>query len=488
MIATMLAALYRSHFKCEAMSMSPLATSGGYRRYFRLSGPGGMVIGTYGSNVEENRAFFYLSNHFLRKGRAVPKVLAISDDELYYLQTDAGNKTLFETLASARSDTRFDADAIILLRNSLRLLASMQQNGAEGIDFKKCYPESEMHRRQILWDLNYFKYSFLKPVMGDVDETRLQDDLDLLADEIEAASSEATTFMVRDFQSRNVMVDTDGHLTLIDFQGGRRGPVEYDVASFLWQAKASIPKHLRHTLVDDYISYARALNEEFSAALFRQRLPFFVVFRVLQTLGAYGFRGLCEQKPHFVSSISPGIRNLKNVIEEFGLQSKFPYLSELATQLLKTYTLRCLETIISIPASNPDSLTVCVSSFSYKRGVPIDLSGNGGGFVFDCRAIHNPGRYEQYRQLTGRDESVKKFLEDDGEVFEFLSATYSLTDNSIARYLKRGFTSLCVAFGCTGGQHRSVYCAEAMARHVKSQFPMVRVLLWHREQNRVELI
>ena len=487
--AERLSALYASHFGCGMpASAMPVAASGGNRAYYRLEGAAGRVIGTEGADLAENRAFIYLSRHFAERGLAVPHVLAESADGHCYLQTDCGETSLFETLAPERQAGVFGEKAVGMLRQALRLLVEVQFRGAEGLDFSRCHPQEAMNQRMIAWDLNYFKYSFLKPALGDFDEDRLQDDLDSIAATVGEAAADAATFMVRDFQSRNLMVDSDGKLTLIDFQGGRRGPVEYDVASFLWQAKAAFPPELRSEMTDYYVELAsRYESRGFSAARFRRRLPVFVLFRVLQTLGAYGFRGLWERRPHFIESIGPGVANLTGVLEEFNLSERYPYLAEIARRLAESYTVRTASAISSVPPAPAGVMTVTVASFSYKKGVPADLSGNGGGFVFDCRAVHNPGRYDRYKPLTGRDREVIDFLEENGEIFRFLDSAYKLVDASVDRYLSRGFTSLCASFGCTGGRHRSVYSAEAMARHLRERYPQIRVVLWHREQNIVEV-
>lgn len=127
-------------------------------------------------------------------------------------------------------------------------------------------------------------------------------------------------------------------------------------------------------------------------------------------------------------------------------------------------------------------LTVTIYSFSFKKGIPEDNSGNGGGYVFDCRSTHNPGKYDEYKQLTGLDQPVIDFLEKDGEILEFLSSVYTLVDHHVARFLERGFEHLQVSFGCTGGQHRSVYSAQHTAEHIKEKFPTVSIELIHRER------
>jgi hypothetical protein len=291
--------------------------------------------------------------------------------------------------------------------------------------------------------------------------------------------SSSSTFLYRDFQARNVMLDAEGNPCFIDFQGGRKGPLEYDVASFLWQASAHYSTNLRNELIEVYLD---ALSEyiEVDKVLFHKRLRLFVLFRTLQVLGAYGFRGYFERKKHFLESIPSAIENLSALLA--GGVCDYPYLHSVLQQLVSLPSLQPKKTAISIlDKDEKKELVVRVFSFSYKKGIPEDISGNGGGYVFDCRSTHNPGRYEPYKKLTGLDESVIQFLEDDGEILTFLESVYQLADVHVARYLERGFTDLMFSFGCTGGQHRSVYSAQHLAEHLHAKFG-VKVCLCHREQ------
>ncbi|MCM1405815.1 MAG: phosphotransferase [[Clostridium] fimetarium] len=433
-----------------------------------IADDGTTVIGTEGDDAAENRTFRDLSQHFASKGLPVPSVLAISPDSDCYLQSDLGDKSLFDAIADGRSSGYFSPEETALLSEAVRMLARIQIEGGRDMDFSICSPYEAMDRRMVDWDLNYFKYCFLKPALGEIDDARLQDEFDMIRERLLEGESSWHAFMARDFQSRNIMV-TDEGLKLIDFQGGRRGPLAYDLVSLLWQAKAKIPRDIRWSLIDVYINEANALGAGLDPAEFRESVPMFALFRVMQTLGAYGFRGLVQGKQHFIESIPRGVANLVELVAEAPVS--LPYLKSVAAALAERF--KC-----EIPAPG---LTVTVGSFSYKKGYPADPSGNGGGFVFDCRAIHNPGRYEQYRRLTGMDEPVRRFLEEDGEVLTFLSHAEPLVGASVERYIKRGFTSLSVWFGCTGGQHRSVYCAEAMARFVNGKYG-ARVRLIHREQ------
>ncbi|HOG06270.1 MAG: RapZ C-terminal domain-containing protein [Paludibacter sp.] len=444
-----------------------LLASGSNRKYFRITGGDVVVIGVEGTSIKENQAFIAMSHHFRNKALPVPQVLVQSDDSRFYLQEDLGDVVLFDFIAEGRKTGVFSENEKEMLRKTLRLLPVFQVKGAEGLDFSVCYPQPEFNARTISWDLNYFKYCFLKATGIEFLEGKLESDFQNLSDVLLRTPSDA--FMYRDFQSRNVMIK-DGQPYFIDFQGGRRGPLHYDVASFLWQARANFSDELRAELLEEYISALKELRE-IDADEFRKQLKHFVLFRTLQVLGAYGFRGYFEKKPHFLQSIPFALKNLRQLLHED--MSAYPYLAEILQQLCDLEQFQ-----ESVPSQH---LVVKVYSFSYRKGVPHDDSGNGGGFVFDCRALHNPGRYAQYAKLTGLDQPVIDFLEEDGEVQPFLEQAYQLVDASVQRYKERGFTSLMVSFGCTGGQHRSVYAAQKMAEHIHRKFG-VEVQLIHREQ------
>lgn len=458
--------LYKAQFGSKPTEIDEIPGSGSNRRYFRLHGSP-TVIGVIGTCVEENEAFIYLADHFGDKGLPVPKVLACSDDKLAYLQTDLGDEILFKAIEKGRQTKSFSFEEKELLSKTIRLLPDIQFNGAVGLDFSRCFPSSHFDVRTIMWDLNYFKYCFLKATGLEFDESKLEDDFQALAEVL--MRSQSSTFMYRDFQSRNVMLK-DGSPWFIDFQGGRKGPFYYDVASFLWQAKAGFPQSLREELINIYIEALRKykpVDEDY----FREQLRHFVLFRTLQVLGAYGFRGYFEKKPHFMQSVPYAIANLKELLtKDF---PEYPYLTKVLNDLIN---------LKQFSDQTKKTLTVRVMSFAYKKGIPNDASGNGGGFVFDCRAINNPGKYDRYKPFNGLDEQVITFLEDDGEITDFLEHCYALVDASVARYMERGFTSLMIAYGCTGGQHRSVYSAQHTAEHISKKFN-VKVELVHREQN-----
>lgn len=451
----------------KVQEITEFPSSGSNRKYFRLKSWHFTRIGVWGASPEENRAFVYLSAHLRKQGLPVPEVYEHTDDYMYYVQEDLGDTLLFDALEGGRKSGEFSRQECLFLQQAIRLLPVLQFKGAENLDFSRCYPRPEFDRRSVFWDLNYFKYCFLKATGIEFSEDKLEDDFDKLADTL--LEEPFHTFMYRDFQARNVMLK-EGTPFFIDFQGGRKGPLYYDVASFLWQAKANYPEKLRAALLDDYLEALQAFMPVDSEA-FKKRLRYFVLFRSLQVLGAYGFRGYFEKKRHFLESVPFAISNLRNLLEE-GFP-EYPYLDK---------TLRDLcDRDENVGKKEEHGLTVQVYSFSYRKGIPEDFSGNGGGFVFDCRAIHNPGKYEAYKCLTGLDEPVIRFLEEDGEVLRFMESVYALVDASVERYRQRGFTSLMVCFGCTGGQHRSVYCAQHLAEYVYRKWG-VNVHLLHRER------
>lgn len=467
MIIEELKKLYLSYVGCEPQAIEEMPASGSNRRYFRLLG-NPTLIGVSGESLEENRAFLYMAEHFKQKGLPVPTIYARSENNMFYLQEDLGDTLLFNAIEKGRQTSIFSEEEKELLRKTMRLLPAIQFAGADGMDFSYCHPQAEFNSRSILWDLNYFKYCFLKATGLEFQEDRLEDDFQKMSDVLLRSSS--ATFLYRDFQSRNVMVK-DGEPWLIDFQGGRKGPIYYDVASFLWQAKANYPDELRQELLNEYIQALRKYKPV-DEAYFHAQLRHFVLFRTMQVLGAYGFRGYFEKKPHFIQSVPYAIENLRQLLKE--PYPEYPYL----TEVLKSLT----ELKQFADGLQKRKLTVKIMSFAYKKGIPEDTTGNGGGYVFDCRAVNNPGKYERYKPFTGLDEPVIKFLEEDGEITTFLEHVYALVDASVKRYIERGFTNLSVCFGCTGGQHRSVYSAQHLAEHLNQKFG-VQVNLVHREQN-----
>ena len=454
-----------------------ISQQGSNRHYYReVDAQGKTYIRVEGTNKEENSAFIYLSQHFASKGLPVPHVYEVSEEGMTYTQEDLGDLLLFDAIRHGRETGEFSVEEKDLLARTLRALAHIQIKGAVDLDWSYCFPVPAMDERAIRWDLNYFKYCFLKGTKIEFSEPLLEDEFDRLTAVILAQP--ADSFLYRDCQSRNVMIK-DGQPFFIDFQGGRRGPTQYDVASFLWQAKANIPATLREELIELYLNELQSLLPSLDKQAWKDALPHFVLFRTLQVLGAYGYRGFFERKQHFIQSIPNALRNLREVLE--CLRDDYPYLCTVAAQLASTLLSDTTADETSQNMPTPNTLTVTVYSFSFKKGLPVDESGNGGGYIFDCRSTHNPGKYEQYKQLTGLDQPVIDFLEQDGEITTFLQSVDKLIDHHVERFLERGFNHLQVCFGCTGGQHRSVYSAEYTAKRLHAKYG-VRVHLIHRER------
>ncbi len=475
--------LYIQWKGCAPQTTEALAKAGSNRQYVRLTATdGASVIGVIGTSLAENDCFVRLSRHFSGQGLPVPTILAVSEDGARYLQTDLGGTSLYDAIKAGRESGGAYSDAEReLIRRTIRLLPHIQVEGARGLDFSRLLTPTHFDERAAMFDLNYFKYCFLRTTDLAFDEVRLQNDLESLAADL-VACGKGDTFLFRDFQSRNVMLQ-DGEPFVIDFQGGRCGPLHYDVASFLWQASARFSEALREEMVEAYLDELATLRTIDKDA-FRRELRLFVMFRLLQVLGAYGLRGRFERKKYFLDSIPPAIESLRRILAT-GICASYPYLEETLTRLA------ALPEFSATPQSHGEAskskydgqgaLTVRVFSFSFKKGIPEDCSGNGGGYVFDCRSTHNPGRYEPYKPLTGLDAPVIKFLEDDGEILPFLDHAKQLADAHVERYMKRGFTDLMFSFGCTGGRHRSVYCAQHLAEHLHRKYG-IAVRLCHREQ------
>lgn len=317
---------------------------GSNRVYTRVQDElGRMVIRVEGTNRDENRAFIYMARHFHALGLPVPEVYQVSEDEMTYTQEDLGDMLLFDAIKHGRETGDFNETERTLLERAIRALAHIQVEGARDFDWSYCFPVPAFDERSIRWDLNYFKYCFLKGTKIEFSEPKLEDDFDRIVTNLLSSNFSpigggqegSPTFLYRDCQSRNIMIK-DGKPYFIDFQGGRRGPTQYDVASLLWQAKANIPASLREELIDAYLdelekvfnaSYHQSLNK----SAWRAALPHFVLFRTLQVLGAYGYRGYFERKQHFLESIPNALKNLREVLET--LKDEYPYLYAISNDL-----------------------------------------------------------------------------------------------------------------------------------------------------------
>jgi aminoglycoside/choline kinase family phosphotransferase len=471
--------LFFSHFAEYPTGVVSIPPSGSERRYWRMVSERFVAMGALNHHVPENEAFFYLADHFAQKGIAVPKVLCVHPLQTAYLVQDLGDNTLYSRVLACRDGggDAFPPSLLAAYEATIDGLLAMQIRGVEGLVPSKCYPKTTFDHRTIVSDLLYFEHYFLRPSGVLFDSDLLHDDFDTLAKWL--LQADATFFMMRDCQSRNVLFK-EGKPYFIDFQGGRVGALQYDLVSLIYQANARIPQHHRDHLVQYYIKQAtRLLGNRFSATDFSTYFDGFLLCRLLQVLGAYGYRGLFQRKAHFLESIPPAIDNLRYFLEHKKLDIELPVLSQALQQLVQQSPVP--QNDIPALVANEPILSVRVTSFSYRRGIPADESGNGGGFVFDCRSLHNPGRYDAYKNLTGKDLSVQHFLETHSDVQGFLVPVFTLVSRTVETYLERGFTHLSVHFGCTGGRHRSVYCAEKMSQYL-AKYAGVAVHLQHVEQ------
>ena len=477
--------LFERRFGAPPAIARPLAADGSRRRMTRLAGPAGTVIGIEGPDAEENRAFLSFSRDFRRIGLPVPEVFAADEAAGVYIVEDLGDVTLFQALTEARrrEPGAFPASMVPVYRRVLETLPRFQVDGGRAVDYAVAHPRAAFDERSMRWDLHYFKYHFLKLAHVPFNEDRLERDFDLLTGLL--LEADASHFLYRDFQSRNVMLQ-DGAPWFLDYQGGRRGALAYDVASLLYDAKAEIPAALRETLLGHYLA---ALAERLTVdeAAFRRGFPAFVLVRILQAMGAYGYRGFYERKPHFLRSVAPAARNLEALFASGTLPVDLPELRAAVDRIVvdPRWTREAAPDAVSAGAGGAGPrLVVRVGSFSYARGIPKDPGGHGGGFVFDARALDNPGRVPAFAARTGLDADVARRLETSAGAAEFVAGARALVDAQVRAYLARGFTSLQVLFGCTGGRHRSVWCAERVAEGLRAAFPGVDVVLAHDEAAR----
>ncbi len=467
-----LSELFATRFGHPPASVEELRAHGSDRKLYRLrDGAGHSAIGVENPDLGENAAFISFSRHFRSLRLPVPEIYADDRGAGVYLEEDLGDTTLFEFLQRERgSSAEVPTSVATVYEEAVRLLPAFQIKGARGLDYSLCYPRGAFDRRSMMWDLNYFKYYFLKLAQVPFHEQQLENDFDTLCTFLLEAGQ--AHFLYRDFQSRNIMV-RDGKPWFIDYQGGRRGALHYDLASLLLDAKANLPFAFRDHLRKVYLAAAAPLAD-LDPAHFEAFFRGFSLIRLMQAMGAYGFRGFYERKTHFLQSVPYAIRNLEHLLQQGELPVPLPALSAALQQIVRSTRLREI-------AQVPLTLTLAIESFSYKGGYPHDESGHGGGFVFDCRSLPNPGREAQFAPLTGLDAPVADWLRGHDEVGRFVTQVLLLLEPVLAAYQKRNFTRLSVAFGCTGGRHRSVYCAEELARQLRARGG-VALELHHREQ------
>jgi aminoglycoside/choline kinase family phosphotransferase len=452
--------LFERHFRSPAARMQPLQgeLGGSGRKIIRLAGEKCSAIGILYGVREENLAFLEFSRHFRRHGLPVPEIYAEDLSHGAYLEEDLGDTTLFEFLSEHRSVENISLPAVEAYRKVVAVLPRFQIEAGRDLNYKVCYPRASFDRQSVAWDLNYFKYYFLRLAGIPFNEQALEDDFGRLTKFLLTAGRDY--FLYRDFQSRNVMW-RDGQPFFLDYQGGRKGALQYDIASLLYDAKADLPPELRQELLDHYLDRVAGLIE-LSREGFMQHYYAYVYVRIMQALGAYGFRGFYERKAHFLQSVPYALKNLRWLLHNVELPIALPTLTEAFRSMLASEKLESL-------APETDHLVVRIFSFSFHRGLPHDETGHGGGFVFDGRSLPNPGREERFKALTGNDPPVIEYLDRLESVHQFLASTASLVEASVSDYQRRGFKNLMVSFGCTGGQHRSVYLAEQLAKRLRGR-------------------
>ncbi|PIP54513.1 MAG: phosphotransferase enzyme family protein [Bacteroidetes bacterium CG23_combo_of_CG06-09_8_20_14_all_32_9] len=460
--------------RLEVTTIQELPPSGSYRKYFRLFCGLQTFIGAFNPEPKENLAFIHFSKHFINCGLKVPEIIAEDIDNHIYIHTDLGDTTLFSFLEQNRKKQIFPENAINIYKQVLIDLIKFQFEAGKELDYSFCYPRESFDRQSMMWDLNYFKYYFLKLAKVNFDEQKLENDFEVFVNYL--LKADCIYFLYRDFQSRNIMLKNN-IVYYIDYQGGRRGPLYYDAASLLYDAKANIPQNVREELLDYYINLVKKIIyvDELE---FRSMYYGYVLIRIMQAMGAYGFRGFYEKKEHFLRSIPYALQNLDWLLNNLKIPVKIPTLIRVLEHLTVSEELMKYNEKI-FPES---SLCVHIQSFSYLKGLPIDKSGHGGGFIFDCRVLPNPGKYSEYENNNGKDSVVKDFLDNDEEVKQFLQNVYKIVEQSVEKYISRNFTHLQIAFGCTGGQHRSVFCAEKLAAHLKLKY-QINIELEHTNKN-----
>jgi aminoglycoside/choline kinase family phosphotransferase len=473
--------LFEQHFHSPVERVQPLQgqLGGSGRKIIRLSSEKLSAIGILYDVRDENVAFLEFSRHFRRHGLPVPEIYAEDLSHGAYLEEDFGSTTLFEFLSDHRNGATIAPEAVEAYRKVVAVLPRFQVEAGRDLNYKVCYPRASFDRQSIAWDLNYFKYYFLRLAGIPFNEQALERDFSRLTKLLLSASRDY--FLYRDFQSRNIMLRkslNEDQPFFLDYQGGRKGALQYDIASLLYDAKADLPPDLRQQLLDHYLDSLSGFLD-LDRSVFMQYYYAYVYVRIMQALGAYGFRGFYERKEHFLQSVPYALKNIRWLLHNVELPVALPTLMEAFKSVVASDKLQGLTS-----ASEPERLTVRVFSFSFHRGLPQDETGNGGGFVFDGRSLPNPGREERFKTLTGKDAAVMDYLNQQESVHQFLANAISLVDASVTMYQRRGFKHLMVSFGCTGGQHRSVYLAEQLAKHLRGK-DGVEVVVHHREQEQL---
>lgn len=465
--AEILTNLFKEWSGEEGIESAALPEAGSYRKYYRIKGHNKQAIGVFSPDIEENRAFLGFTEHFGQAGLNVPEVFTVSADQKAYLLSDLGDVSLLKHLEKNREKGNPSESTILLYKKVIEQLVKFQVTAGTSLNYDLCYPVKEFDARSMRWDLNYFKYYFLRLLRIPFNEYALEDDFDRFIDKL--LTVDAGYFMYRDFQARNILIHNE-EPWFIDYQGGRKGPLQYDLASLLFQVKAALPYEFREEMLNYYIQCLENVRK-INAEAFRSSYYNFVLIRLLQAMGAYGFRGYYEHRAHFLQSIPYAIDNVRWLLQHTIVCDEMPELKKVL-QLISASE-------FSIPQiQQNENLTVSINSFSFRNNIPPDFTGNGGGFVFDCRILPNPGKYDHFKQLNGTQLPVQQFMEKEQSVERFLQNVKRIIDQAINEYNQRGFTHLQVNFGCTGGQHRSVYCAEKVSEYISEKYS-VNVVTTH---------
>ncbi len=462
--------LFKSFRNKKPDTIELLPSSGSYRKYYRIKSSNDSYIGVFNEDKKENIAFMGFTKSFLKLGLNVPEIYSENIENNVYILQDFGDTTLLKCFSDNEDESNYTSRKLNIYKKVLEQLPLFQVKGSKAIDYSICYPRSAFDKLSMMWDLNYFKYYFLKLAKVPFDEQHLENDFQTFSDFLLEAN--CNYFMYRDFQSRNIMIFKDEPF-FIDYQGGRRGALQYDIASILFEAKTSLNSDIREQLLDYYLNVLRKyINIDTKS--FLKYYYGYVYIRLMQAMGAYGFRGLYEKKKLFLQSIPKALEHLKWLRSNIKLPVSFPELEKVWDNLVISEQIKNI-------SSGTINVTVNINSFSYRRGIPVDETLNGGGFVFDCRLFNNPGKLEKFKNLTGLDKSVIDFLDEDSKVSLFLENIFNIVDSAIESYHIKGYTQLMVNFGCTGGQHRSIYAAEKLSSHLSRKFSEINIIARHRE-------
>lgn len=459
-------------FKHTPISFVKISKNGSNRIYWRFYINNNSYIATFNPDIKENESFFYIQSFLKNNNINVPEILFVNREKTLYIQQDLGDLTLYDLIKTYKnSDFNYIKNLYFTIITDLWRIQNLS---FKNFNFKKCWPVSKFTKTVLLWDFYYFKYLFLKLFYIPFNELKLEHDFKKFASILNCCHSDF--FVYRDFQSRNIMFHNNS-LFYIDFQSARKGSLFYDLASLIFDAKADLPDSFKEELIKFYYNENK-INIPYDKFIYYFYL--FALFRIIQACGAYGYRGKYEKKQHFIESIPYALNNIEKIINKININF-LPELNRIFRFLIDN------KNIFLEEKKKSQSLKLTITSFSYKEGIPEDKSGNGGGFVFDCRGLPNPAKIDYLKKYTGLDNPVISYMEQYPEVKEFLDNVINVVSISIENYIERNFTNLMINFGCTGGQHRSVYCAEKFAKLIKEKYN-VAIEIIHTNRDKWDII